>query len=166
MARIQTFKKLHIDITELHYRVLEDIQEKRGMFTVSDAARYCFMETHKKEFPDYIQVQKDRISNKETPEERVKRVIEESEIKDRTKAEKARSIKANICEELDGETEMINQQPHCKYYMYTEVPGGTIEKVPMTEPYDTLTENSILLQYRDLMGATGTAIKEKLQKKL
>lgn len=63
-----------------------------------------------------------------------------------------------ICGKLGGQI----QGGVCHYKMYTEIAGGNVDIVDIAEPLDTLTEEHINNQYKDIVGNTGYDVKEKI----
>lgn len=155
-------QKIHININEKQSEMVEKIKNDNGLFSISEAVRFCISYTYKKENPGYIELQKERLATRLTPEEKARGQVAMRELRDNEKANKSFKLKTGICEELGGTMEMINGQSHCVYKLYTEVPGHEVESVPITEPFDTLSEDTVNFQYRDLMGNTGKIVKKKL----
>lgn len=151
-------KKLIVNIADEMETQLTQIQREQGFFTKAETVRACLNEGMRKLNPAYIQVRK----TQRTPEERAIANEEAREAREKMKFDSLVAEKSNICDILEGQIEDIAGFPHCKYRVYTEMAGKTVDSVPVTEPLENLNQNSIDLQYRDIFGNTGPEVKKKL----
>lgn len=46
MTQKKSFKKIHIDISKEHEKMLEEIQKKQGYYTTAETVRACIHKTY------------------------------------------------------------------------------------------------------------------------
>ena len=157
-------KKLVINISDQMFEDIKNIKEDHGFFDQSEATRAIITAGINKLNPAYIDLARQKIKNRLTPEQRAEALLDVQEARANRKESNLNEIKANICLALGGEEETINGTPHCRYRMYTEAPGKQVESTEMLEPYSMLSEENIRLQYRTLLGITGEEAKSVVLK--
>lgn len=151
-------KKIVFNFTDSHLEQLEEIRIKRNMFDRSEVVRYCLAETHIREFPEYIKVQRDKL--KETPETIAAKHIALEEAKDSVKIDRERDKNAGICFSLDGaEITTIDGREYCQYPMYTMSSPHTVDIITQKEPLVMMNPEMTSLQYRDVFGNSGPQAK-------
>jgi len=155
-------RKIVANVSHGHYEGLMKLVDERDFFNPSEALRYCIQQTIKREFPGYLESKKGRPTPLTPTEKARERILTEEEEKE-MKSLRAFEKKSAICEILGGEVIDINGYPHCKYPQYTEVGGGKVDIGTVTDPFTSLSEQAVEWQFRDIMGATGPAAKEKIE---
>jgi len=148
-------KKLITNISDQMFEDIKKIKVDHGFFDQSEATRAILTAGISKLNPPYIDLARQKMKNRLTPEQRAEAMLDVQEARSNRKESNLNEAKALICGALEGEEETINGTPHCRYRLYTEAPGKQVDSTEMLEPYSMLSEENVRLQYRTLLGVTG-----------
>lgn len=161
--------KLQVTVDQITFDKLNQLSERfgtidmHGKMNQTYTVRTMIHTLHKKEFPDYIQVARQRPN----PVDKATAQFEAQERRDQLKATKERQGYESICNMLDRSTIIdhpLTGKPACQYPMFMAVSPHKIDERTVTEELDTLTKETPLLQYRGLLGETGIEGKESVMK--
>ncbi len=142
------------------------IQQKHSMSNFVEALRHCVVMTHAKEFPDYIQVQKERnaIDPQTKMKMKAKAKQDETEEREQLKAQKVLDFQTNICNLVDGEMTVDDRGiPACRYTMYSMSSPWIINEREVFEQLDNLNKETPSLQYRGLFNEQGEEGKKAIE---
>lgn len=159
--------KLKIVLTRMNeglYEKIVSFKEARDLNTVSEAIRALCSEGIKREFPAYIEIQKQKNLRRPTAKEKAEDQMAVAEAKSAKKATTLRERGVAVCESLGGTITVPegSEVEHCRYSMFTEAPGKKLDTVNMLVPLEDMTALALETQYRDMLGNTGPDIREKL----
>lgn len=117
---------------------------------------------HKKEFPDYIQVSKQRtpgnLAEREAAKEDARQTIKEKRERDEASA---------ICNLLDGSSVVtIEGRDYCEYPLYNMSSPRKVDITTAREPFSTITDGIVSAQYHDIIGNNGELAKKTIKKLL
>jgi hypothetical protein len=140
---------------------LDSIQDKYGISTRTDTLRMVIANQHSKEFPEYIQVAKNRPS----PVDREIAKLDAQEAKGEVKKKRENDHQREICLIMDNAsitTHPENGNPACRYPIYTTKSPHTVDITWFTEELSVINDETPNLQYRGLFGEKGEEGKRKV----
>lgn len=140
--------------------MVREMMENDAEDTMTDFFKNLIRFAYKKKCPEYIKVQKHRISI--TPEQKAEMKLAVSEKKEEIKKQRELSRQQAICDALGGTVSYINEFPHCTYHLYQEYAGKQVTISDATEPFDNLNDESVEFQYRDNHNDTGEVAKKRI----
>jgi hypothetical protein len=149
---------------------LNDLSERfgtrneRGEMNMTYTLRTLVAVTHKREFPEYIQVRKE--ANNRTPEDIARARIAVEDAKDQAQENREKERQEGICLLMDG-AEIISDpttgRPACKYTMYTMSSPHIVDETPTITALTLMNDDTPHLQYNDWMGRTGEPAKHTIR---
>lgn len=144
--------------------MIAEISDSFGHESVAETIRYCVKQTHKAEFPAYIQQKKNRTEKAElSPEERAKKRAEQKALEQKVERELHESQGQAICDALGGKTlTMANGNKSCEYTSYDYVNPHIIHQGVNETPFELLGDFEVKNQFR---GASKQVIMEALKNK-
>jgi hypothetical protein len=159
---IKKFTLKQYNFTESTTQKLHDLMETWDCGTETEAIRRLISTAHKKEFPEYVQAIKARPS----AQDRERHKLEAQEARIRAKEESEVERLTDICLSMDeARVEVEDGKSVCVYPMFTGVQAG-VEKRWVTVSLDQISNETPLLQYHDILGATGQEGKEATLKRI
>lgn len=163
--------RVQLYVTESTLEKLNQLQDRFGTHNRTNTISVAIANCHKREFPDYIAVAKQRTTL--SPEEKIKAKevarLNTLEERERLKAESEHNKMVALCLSFDeGEvtTDPQTGRPACRYPTFTGVQGGYVEKNWVTEPLAMMNEELVSFQYHDILGKTGAEGKANVLKAL
>lgn len=156
-------KKIVFNVRDEQYELVLELVKRKNFFNVSEALRFCIVDTTERHLNNYKEIAKLKMKNKPTPKDKALAEMEAEDERRRLKEERVYSEKREICVALNGTEQEQNGFPVCVFKKYTELPGNRgLEETLTTIPFENLTEEQIQLQYQDMVGLTGLDVKKRL----
>jgi len=154
------FKRIIVNISEEQYQNIETIMHKRGLFNVSETIRYMISEISNRELNNYREIAKARMKAKANPESKEAVAL--------MKVEKLRNKCLDIVKRIGGTTAVdpVDNFEYVQYSVYEEIPGGMIQRYEIKERLDNMNEQTVLYQYKNLLGLHGVEVEEYIKSML
>jgi hypothetical protein len=134
------------------------VRENRGLRNLTDTIRSAMADAYKKDFPSYVTSRPKRMS----PEEKAQAEVLKEETRVKLKEQTVFDTKKELCDALKGE--IIGDV--CFFKNYAIAPGNVVEITTTSEPLESLSENYLNYQWRDLANQTGTPARVQIEKLL